>query len=102
MALYDYYKAKSAAIKEKERKTQEGTREKSRSPSPVVIEIIPEDEEPQPQKPVRRYRLDNITLFVLFHDARHSWNIRRKIGIFSKYKRDELLTLKRLVKFVTN
>lgn len=38
LALYEYYKVKNAARKIKEEKIQSGERERSRSPSPIVIE----------------------------------------------------------------
>ena len=55
LGLYDYYKEKSHSIKRKEADIREGRREKSRSPSPVVIEVVPEEEEEE-NEPRRRYR----------------------------------------------
>lgn len=39
LALYEYYKVKNAAKKIKEEEIQQGKRERSRSPSPIVIEV---------------------------------------------------------------
>lgn len=39
LALYEYYKVKNAARKVKEEEINDGAREKSRSPSPIVIEV---------------------------------------------------------------
>lgn len=39
LALYEYYKVKNAAKKIKEDEIQQGIRERSRSPSPIVIEV---------------------------------------------------------------
>ncbi|KAL3270232.1 hypothetical protein HHI36_009287 [Cryptolaemus montrouzieri] len=50
LGLYEYYKAKNSAKKEKEEQIAQGLRQKSRSPSPV---IIPTAREPSPPK--RRY-----------------------------------------------
>lgn len=51
LALYEYYKVKNAARKVKEEEILEGIREKSRSPSPIVVEV---GKNPVPNK--RRYR----------------------------------------------
>lgn len=51
LGLYEYYKAKNAARKNKEEAIALGRREKSRSPSP-----IPKDLQKQPTPPGRRYR----------------------------------------------
>ncbi|XP_068208038.1 calcium homeostasis endoplasmic reticulum protein-like isoform X2 [Palaemon carinicauda] len=56
LGLYDYYKDKSQSVKRKEMDITEGVREKSRSPSPVVIEPPPEEEEKPSDQPLRRYR----------------------------------------------
>ncbi|XP_022918336.2 calcium homeostasis endoplasmic reticulum protein [Onthophagus taurus] len=50
LGLYEYYKAKNNAKKEKEDQIEAGLREKSRSPSPVYIII-----EKSPSPPKRRY-----------------------------------------------
>lgn len=39
LGLYEYYKVKNAARKEKEEEIEKGIRERSRSPSPIIIEI---------------------------------------------------------------
>ncbi|XP_053602508.1 calcium homeostasis endoplasmic reticulum protein isoform X2 [Plodia interpunctella] len=51
LGLYEYYKAKNAARKNKEEAIAQGRREKSKSPSP-----IPKDLQKQPTPPGRRYR----------------------------------------------
>lgn len=38
LGLYEYYKVKNAARKQKEEEIKNGTRIKSRSPSPIVLE----------------------------------------------------------------
>ncbi|KPU78091.1 uncharacterized protein Dana_GF24403, isoform C [Drosophila ananassae] len=48
LGLYEYYKVKNAARKQKEEEIKNGTREKSRSPSPIVLEKI------EPKKPKKR------------------------------------------------
>ncbi|XP_037904619.1 calcium homeostasis endoplasmic reticulum protein isoform X2 [Hermetia illucens] len=40
LGLYEYYKVKNAARKQKEEEIQKGQREKSRSPSPIQIELV--------------------------------------------------------------
>lgn len=50
LGLYEYYKAKNNAKREKEDQISAGLREKSRSPSPVVMPI-----EREPSPPKRRY-----------------------------------------------
>ncbi|XP_018327704.1 calcium homeostasis endoplasmic reticulum protein isoform X2 [Agrilus planipennis] len=50
LGLYEYYKAKNNAKREKDEAIKAGLREKSRSPSPVVIPI-----EKEPSPPRRRY-----------------------------------------------
>lgn len=40
LGLYEYYKVKNAAKKIKEEELEQGIREKSRSPSPIVIEPV--------------------------------------------------------------
>lgn len=44
LGLYEYYKVKNAARKQKEEDIRNGIREKSRSPSPIVRE------KPKPKK----------------------------------------------------
>lgn len=39
LGLYEYYKVKNAARKEKEEEIDNGIRDRSRSPSPILIEI---------------------------------------------------------------
>lgn len=39
MALYEYYKIKNGAKRIKEEEMQQGLRERSRSPSPIIIEV---------------------------------------------------------------
>lgn len=39
LGLYEYYKVKNAARKEKEEEIEKGIRDRSRSPSPIIIEI---------------------------------------------------------------
>ncbi|KAK4325591.1 hypothetical protein Pmani_003834 [Petrolisthes manimaculis] len=56
LGLYDYYKEKSQSVKRLEKDVSEGVRESLRSPSPVVIEPPPEEEEKPSDQPVRRYR----------------------------------------------
>ncbi|XP_037775688.1 calcium homeostasis endoplasmic reticulum protein-like [Penaeus monodon] len=56
LGLYDYYKEKSQSVKRKETEINDGVRERSRSPSPVVIEPPPEEDEKPSDQPVRRYR----------------------------------------------
>lgn len=56
LGLYDYYKEKSQSVKRKEMEITEGMREQSRSPSPVLIEPPPEEEEKPADQPARRYR----------------------------------------------
>ncbi|CAH2241497.1 jg10664 [Pararge aegeria aegeria] len=51
LGLYEYYKAKNAARKNKEDAIAQGLRQKSKSPSP-----IPKDLQKQPTPPGRRYR----------------------------------------------
>ncbi|CAH3826217.1 calcium homeostasis endoplasmic reticulum protein [Pieris brassicae] len=51
LGLYEYYKAKNAARKNKEEAISSGRRQKSRSPTP-----IPNDLQKQPSPPGRRYR----------------------------------------------
>lgn len=51
LGLYEYYKAKNQAKKQKEDDIANGLREKSKSPSP-----IPRDLQKQPSPPGRRYR----------------------------------------------
>ncbi|XP_056635772.1 calcium homeostasis endoplasmic reticulum protein isoform X1 [Diorhabda sublineata] len=51
LGLYEYYKAKNIAKKEKDELIQAGLRQKSRSPSPVVL---PSEKDPTPPK--RRYQ----------------------------------------------
>lgn len=51
LGLYEYYKAKNAARKQKEEEIANGRRERSRSPTP-----IPKDLQKQPSPPGRRYR----------------------------------------------
>ncbi|KAL4710528.1 hypothetical protein ACJJTC_008930 [Scirpophaga incertulas] len=51
LGLYEYYKAKNSARKNKEEAVAQGIREKSRSPTP-----IPKDLQKQPTPPGRRYR----------------------------------------------
>jgi hypothetical protein len=51
LGLYEYYKAKNAARKNKEEAIAHGRREKSRSPTP-----IPKDLQKQPTPPGRRYK----------------------------------------------
>lgn len=58
LGLYDYYKEKSQSVKRLEKDVSEGAREPLRSPSPVVIEPPPEEEEKPSDQPVRRYRYD--------------------------------------------
>ncbi|XP_017080873.1 calcium homeostasis endoplasmic reticulum protein [Drosophila eugracilis] len=41
LGLYEYYKVKNAARKQKEEEIKDGIREKSRSPSPIVLEKPP-------------------------------------------------------------
>ncbi|XP_034656607.1 calcium homeostasis endoplasmic reticulum protein [Drosophila subobscura] len=48
LGLYEYYKVKNGARKKKEEDIKEGIREKSRSPSPIVLE------KPQPKKGNKR------------------------------------------------
>ncbi|KAI4462020.1 sr-related ctd associated factor 6 [Holotrichia oblita] len=50
LGLYEYYKAKNAAKKEKEEQINAGIREKSRSPSPIHMVV-----EKSPSPPKRRY-----------------------------------------------
>ncbi|XP_069162329.1 calcium homeostasis endoplasmic reticulum protein isoform X2 [Procambarus clarkii] len=59
LALYDYYKEKSQSVKRIEKDISDGVRERSRSPSPVVIEPPPEEEERPYDQPVRRYRSES-------------------------------------------
>ncbi|XP_016985221.1 calcium homeostasis endoplasmic reticulum protein [Drosophila rhopaloa] len=40
LGLYEYYKVKNAARKQKEEEIKDGIREKSRSPSPIVLEKV--------------------------------------------------------------
>lgn len=40
LGLYEYYKVKNAAKKQKEEELNDGTREPSRSPSPIVLEAV--------------------------------------------------------------
>lgn len=40
LGLYEYYKVKNAARKIKEEEIEQGVREKSRSPSPIVLEPV--------------------------------------------------------------
>lgn len=56
LGLYDYYKEKSQCIKRIEKEVTEGLRERPDSPSPVVIEPPPEEEEKPIEQPIRRYR----------------------------------------------
>lgn len=56
LGLYDYYKEKSQAVKQKESDINNKLRDKSRSPSPVAIETPPEEEDLLPEQPARRYR----------------------------------------------
>jgi len=51
LGLYEYYKVKNAAKKQKEEEIQKGTREKSRSPTPVILEAPK-----QKRNNKRRYR----------------------------------------------
>ncbi|XP_050669104.1 calcium homeostasis endoplasmic reticulum protein isoform X2 [Leptidea sinapis] len=51
LGLYEYYKAKNAARKNKDEAITQGRRQKSKSPSP-----IPKDLQKQPTPPGRRYR----------------------------------------------
>jgi len=48
LGLYEYYKVKNAARKQKEEEIKDGIREKSRSPSPIVLE------KPLPKKSNKR------------------------------------------------
>lgn len=48
LGLYEYYKVKNAARKQKEEEIKDGLREKSRSPSPIVLE------KPKPKKSNKR------------------------------------------------
>ncbi|XP_017059048.1 calcium homeostasis endoplasmic reticulum protein isoform X2 [Drosophila ficusphila] len=48
LGLYEYYKVKNAARKQKEEEIKDGVREKSRSPSPIVLE------KPLPKKSNKR------------------------------------------------
>ncbi|XP_063921571.1 calcium homeostasis endoplasmic reticulum protein isoform X2 [Zophobas morio] len=50
LGLYEYYKAKNNAKREKEEQIAAGLREKSRSPSPIVLPV-----EKEPSPPKRRY-----------------------------------------------
>lgn len=52
LGLYEYYKVKNAAKKQKEEEIKNGLREKSRSPSPIILP------KPVPKKVNKRcYRL---------------------------------------------
>lgn len=50
LSLYEYYKVKNAAKKQKEEDIENDIREKSRSPSPIVLEVV------RPKSNKRRYR----------------------------------------------
>ena len=56
LGLYDYYKEKSQSVKRIEKEVSDGLRDPTRSPSPVIIEPPPEEEEKPSDQPVRRYR----------------------------------------------
>lgn len=50
LSLYEYYKVKNAAKKQKQEDIETGIREKSRSPSPIILEVV------RPKSNKRRYR----------------------------------------------
>jgi len=57
--LYEYYKAKHSAKKQKEDAIAENLREKSRSPSPVVLPSF-KDKSPVRKKRYRRLKKINL------------------------------------------
>lgn len=63
LGLYEYYKAKNGAKKAKEDAIEAGLRQKSKSPSPIVIKKIDKEDSkrrryssksPSPRSPIRR------------------------------------------------
>lgn len=66
LGLYDYYKEKSQSVKRKETEINDGVRERSRSPSPVIIEPPPEEDEKPSDQPVRRYRWSSCSFHCQF------------------------------------
>lgn len=58
MGLYEYYKAKNSAKKQKEDAIAENLREKSRSPSPIILPSF-KDKSPVRKKRYRRLEKSN-------------------------------------------